>query len=294
MMTDPMSKKANKRKAQNPGGVMTVTEHLNELKKVLITIVMTFVVVMLVGYYFAARFVRMCLDLAEGYTFVQTGPAELLGQYVKMAIILGIVAAVPVAIWQIYRFASPGLKKNESRVFLAVMVSGVAFFLVGATFCVLIVLPFMLQFFLSLNTIDVQGMYSVKEYMSYLYGVIVAFGIIFEIPVLASLLALFGILKPDIMASGRRAVIVLCFIIGAAITPTDVVSQMLVAIPMWLLYEFSIFLVRIIAGVRARRNPETVEKEEERQKEIRTERKNRWERAAAEVNRQQQEKETAN
>lgn len=282
-----MAKQAQKRRAQNPGGVMTVTEHLSELKKVLITIVMTFLVVMLVGYYFAARFVKVCLDLADGYTFVQTGPAELLGQYVKMAVILGFVAATPVAIWQIYRFASPGLKENESRVFLSVMISGVMFFLIGAAFCVWIVLPFMLQFFLTLNTIDVQGMYSVKEYMSYLYGVIVAFGIIFEIPVIASLLALLGVLKSDIMVSGRKLVVVLCFVIGAAITPTDVVSQLLVAIPMWLLYELSIVLVRIIAGARARRSPEAVEKEEERQEEIRAERKSRWERAAAEASRQQ-------
>lgn len=270
---------------------MTVTEHLSELKKVLIIIVATFLIVTVVGYFYASHFVRMCLDLAEGYTFVQIGPAELLGQYMKMAITLGIVVAVPIAIWQIYCFASPGLKKNESRIFLAVMISGAIFFLIGAAFCILIVLPFMLQFFLSLNTINVEGMYSVKEYMSYLYGVIVAFGLIFEIPVIASLLALFGILKPRIMVSGRRLVIVLCFIIGAAITPTDVLSQLLVAIPMWLLYELSIILVRIIAGVRARRDPETVEKEEERQEELRAERKNRWERAAAEANRQQKKEE---
>ena len=281
-------KKAVKKK--NANGVMTMTEHLKELRNVIITIVLTFVVVMLVGYYYAPDFVKMCLDLAEGYSFVQTGPAELLGQYVKMAIILGAVAAVPVAIWQIYRFASPGLKKNESRAFLSVMLAGVLFFLIGAAFCIMIVLPFMLQFFLSLNTIEIEGMYSVKEYMSYMYGVIVAFGVIFEIPVLASLLALTGILKPQVMVSGRRLVIVINFIVGAAITPTDVMSQLLVAIPMCLLYEVSIVFVRIITKARALRNPDAVEKAENRQEEIRAERKLRWERAAAEVEHQDQEK----
>lgn len=270
---------------------MTMTEHLKELRKVIVSIAAAFVIVMLVGYYFAPDFVKMCLDLADGYTFVQTGPAELLGQYVLMSVILGIVAAVPVAIWQIYRFASPGLKKKESRTFLSVMLAGVLFFFVGAVFCVLIVLPFTLQFFLSLNTIDVQGMYSVKEYMTYMYGVIVAFGIIFEIPVVASLLALLGILKPDVMISGRRLVIVLNFIIGAAITPTDVLSQLLVAIPMCLLYEVSILFVRVIAKARALGAPEEVEKTEARQEEIRAERKSRWERAAAEVEQQDEQKE---
>lgn len=285
-----MAGKKKAKKQKNTGGVMTMTEHLKELRNVIVTIVLTFFVVMLVGYYYAPDFVKMCLDLAEGYSFVQTGPAELLGQYVKMAVILGAVAAIPVAIWQVYRFASPGLKKNESRAFLSVMLAGVAFFLVGAVFCVYIVLPFMLQFFLSLNTIEIEGMYSVKEYMTYMYGVIVAFGVIFEIPVLASLLALTGILKPAIMISGRRLVIVINFIVGAAITPTDVVSQLLVAIPMCLLYEVSIVFVRIIARMRALRNPAGVEKAESRQEEIRAERKRRWEQAAAEVEQQDEEK----
>lgn len=285
-----MAGKKKAKKQKNTNGVMTMTEHLKELRNVIVTIAVTFVVVMLVGYYYAPDFVKMCLDLADGYSFVQTGPAELLGQYVKMAVILGIVAAVPVAIWQIYRFASPGLKKNESRAFLSVMLAGVAFFLVGAVFCVLIVLPFMLQFFLSLNTIEIEGMYSVKEYMTYMYGVIVAFGIIFEIPVIASLLALMGLLKPEHMTSGRRLVIVINFIIGAAITPTDIVSQLLVAIPMCLLYEVSILLVRIIAKARALRSPDAVKKAEDRQEEIRAERKLRWERAAAEVEQQDEEK----
>lgn len=285
-----MAGKKKAKKQKNTNGVMTMTEHLKELRNVIVTIAVTFVVVMLVGYYYAPDFVKMCLDLADGYSFVQTGPAELLGQYVKMAVILGIVAAVPVAIWQIYRFASPGLKKNESRAFLSVMLAGAAFFLVGAVFCVLIVLPFMLQFFLSLNTIEIEGMYSVKEYMTYMYGVIVAFGIIFEIPVIASLLALMGLLKPEHMTSGRRLVIVINFIIGAAITPTDIVSQLLVAIPMCLLYEVSILLVRIIAKARALRSPDAVKKAEDRQEEIRAERKLRWERAAAEVEQQDEEK----
>lgn len=273
------------KKARSPDGTMTISEHLSELRKVLVTVAAVFLLVTLVSYYFAARFVRLCLDLAVGYSFVQTGPAELLAQYVKMAIIVGLVAAVPVAIWQVYRFASPGLTRSESRVFLCVMLSGVFFFLVGAAFCIWIVLPFMLQFFLSLNTIEVAGLYSVKEYMSYLYGVITAFGIIFEIPVIASILALIGVLKPELMVKGRRLVIVICFIVGAAITPTDVLSQLLVAVPMIVLYEVSILLVRLIAKGRSLRNPEEVEQEEARKERMRRERISRWKRAAAQAER---------
>ena len=278
-----MSKKASGKRAVQGGdeGRMSLFEHISELRKCIVIIAAAFFVAAVAGYYFAPRFLRACLDLAVGYTFVQISPAELLGQYLKVSIIIGLVAAVPVFIWQAHRFARPGLKKNEDRVFLSVMLSSVFFFAVGALFCYVIVIPFMLQFFLSLNTIEIEGMYSVKEYVSYMVGVTTAFGIIFEIPVLSSILALIGILKPEMMRKAGRAVIVVCFIIGAAITPTDVVSQLLVAVPMVLLYYLSIFIVAAISRSRERRHPEAAAEEQEENERIRSERRARWERAAA-------------
>ena len=270
-------------KQVKPGGDegrMTLFEHFSELRKCIVIIAAAFFIGAVGGYYFAPRFLRTCLDLAVGYTFVQISPAELLGQYLKVSIIIGLVIAVPVFIWQAHRFARPGLEKNEDRVFLAVMLSSVFFFSVGALFCYLIVIPFMLQFFLSLNTIEIEGMYSVKEYVNYMVGVTVAFGIIFEIPVLSSILALLGILRPEMMRKAGRAVIVVCFIVGAAITPTDVVSQLLVAVPMCLLYYLSIAIVAAIVGARARRHPEAEREQQEENERIRAERRARWERAA--------------
>lgn len=271
---------------------MTLLEHMGELRKCIVIIAAAFLAAALVGYYFAPAFMRLCFSLAEGYTFVQITPAELLGQYVKVGVIIGVVAALPVFIWQAHRFARPGLSPTEDRIFLAVMLSGVAFFAVGAVFCFLIVIPFMLQFFLSLNTIGVQGMYSVKEYMSYFIGVIVAFGIIFEIPVLAGILALLGFLKPEPMKKAARPVIVVCFIIGAAITPTDIASQLLVAVPMCLLYYLSIALVGVIARSRARLHPESVEEEARQDEAEREERRSRWERAKAMAEKQEKQTNT--
>ncbi len=262
-------------------GTMSFFEHMGELRKCIVIIACAFLGASVVGYFFAPQVTRLCLDLAEGYSFVQISPTELLAQYVKVAVILGLVVAIPVFIWQANRFAKPGLKKSEDRIFLGVMLSGVFFFLVGAVFCYTIVAPLMLQFFLSLNTIDIQGLYSVKEYMNYLIGVITAFGIIFEIPVLSCILAFTGLLKPQTMMSGRKIVIVVCFIIGAAITPTDVISQLLVAVPMCLLYYFSILLVKTIARFRREKHPEEAETEEDEMETMKAERKSRWERAVA-------------
>ncbi len=277
------------KKAANPDGSMTLLEHMSELRKCIVIIASSFLVFTAVGYYFAPRFMTLCLRLAKGYTFVQISPQELLGQYVLVGIIVGLVVSIPVFIWQAHRFAKPGLKKSEDRVFLTVMLSGVLFFALGALFCWFIVVPFMLQFFLSLNTIGVAGMYSVKEYMAYLIGVITAFGIIFEIPVLSGILAALGLLKPEPMKKASRVVIVICFIVGAAITPTDVLSQLLVAVPMCLLYYFSIALVGAIAKGRAKRHPEAVEEEAKQEAADRAERRSRWERAQAMAEQQKDE-----
>jgi sec-independent protein translocase protein TatC len=272
-----ITKKAGKEK--NINGTMTVMEHISELRKCLYIIIGTFLITTLASYYFAPKFVRKCLDLAVGYTFVQTSVTELMGQYIKASIICGLVVTAPILIWQIHHFASPGLKKSEDRVFLGVMISGLGFFAIGALFCWVVVVPFTLQFFLSLNTIDVEGMYSVKEYISYLVSMIVAFGIVFEIPVLASILALLGFLKPEPMISARKIVIVSCFVIGAIITPTDVVSQFLVAVPMILLYELSIVMCRVIVKARLKRHPE--EEDDDSEEEMRQERQERWNKATA-------------
>ena len=280
-MARKKSEAAAKSKPVSADGSMTLLEHMSELRKCIVIIAAAFLVGAVAGYAFAPQFIELCFSLAEDYTFVQITPAELLGQYVKVGVIIGLVAAVPVFIWQAHRFAKPGLEKDEDRLFLAVMLSGVFFFALGAVFCFLVVIPFMLRFFLSLNTIGIEGMYSVKEYMSYFIGVIVAFGIIFEIPVLASILALLGFLKPEPMMKALRPVIVICFIVGAAITPTDIMSQLLVAVPMCLLYYISIGLVRMIAKGRAVRHPESAA-EEQRQDELEREaRRARWERAKA-------------
>lgn len=280
-MARPGSRTARGKKAANPTGSMTLLDHMSELRKCLVIIASAFLVSAIVGFYFAPYFLSGCLNMAEGYTFVQISPTELLDQYMVVALVVGLAVTVPVFIWQAHRFAKPGLTKREDRIFLSVMLSGVVLFTLGAVFCYSIVLPFMLQFFLSLNTIDIQGMYSVKEYISYMIGVLIAFGIIFEIPVLSSILAFIGVLRPEPMQKAGRAVIVVCFVIGAIITPTDVVSQFLVAVPMCLLYYLSIAVVRVIAKSRARRHPESAEEEKRQAEANQAERKARWERAQA-------------
>ena len=232
---------------------MTVWDHLRELKNRLLLSLLAFGVLFVICYIFAPSFVTVIMGINEDYIFVQSDVTELLAQYMKVALITALVLDSPIIAWQIYGFASPGLTKSESAKFLGILTGGLAFFAIGACFCYFIVIPFTLSFFYQLNTIGVEQLISVKNFISYIVALLFAFGCIFEMPVIAAILTSIGILKPKGMASARRIVIILCFVIGALITPPDIMSQCMVALPMMLLYEFSILVCKVIYAARRRK-----------------------------------------
>lgn len=232
-------------KKLRPGGSMSLMGHLGELRRRVFITAGIFIAAAIAAYVFAPALVRSILELAVDHQFIQTGVAELLGQYIKISLIAAAAVSIPAALWQFDRFLSPGLTKNEHRVLIAVLISAPVLFFGGAAFCFFIVIPLTLQFFSSINTIGVLGLYSVKEYISYMVAFMLSFGAIFQVPVVSAILTCIGILTPQAMTSAQRIVIVLCFVIGAVITPPDVASQILVAVPMLLLYEFSILICRL-------------------------------------------------
>jgi sec-independent protein translocase protein TatC len=280
-VADPKKTKRKRGKKANPDGTMTLLEHMDELRKSIFIILEVFFVAMIASYFMAPTFIKVAISMAHGYQFVQIGVAELLSQYVKVSVISGIVFTAPVIVWQIHRFASPGLKKAEDRIFLGVMLGGLFFFVLGAVFCYFVAAPLTLQFFLSLNTIDIGGLYSLKDYIGYLVSMIIAFGLVFEMPVLVGILTSIGLLKPATMVSGRRIMIVVIFIIGAAITPPDVASQMLVALPMCVLYELSNIICKIGFKYRQKHHKGNDEDKEADEEVIRKTRANRWAAAKA-------------
>ena len=269
---------------------MPISGHLNELRKCILIIIVTFLVTSVAGYFVAPFLVRYTMDLAQHYRFIQTGVAELMALYIKVGLITGIVATLPVTIWQIDRFLRPGLKKSENRAVLLTMIGGSLLFFGAAAFCIWVIIPFTLSFFLKLNTIGLLGLYSIKEYFSYVLSFIVAFGVIFELPVAVALLTRIGALKPKYMIKGQRIIIVVCFILGAIITPPDVVSQVMVALPMILLYEASIIVCKIIYNRRkAHLAAEGIDLDDTEDKQDK-ERLTRWQAAKAAVEKADREK----
>ena len=268
---------------------MTFTQHLGALKKCLAIMIAVFAVAFVVCYIFAPEIVTFMININKDYTFVQNDVTELLAQYIKVSLIAALVLDSPIIIWQVHSFVSPGLTKSEDAKFLMILLGGLLFFAVGDVFCYKVVIPFTLQFFKGLsnnlaNTAAISALINLKNYISYLIALMLAFGCIFEMPVIAAILASLGLIKPKGMKAARSIVIVLCFVLGAAITPPDIMSQCMVALPMMLLYQVSIWICSFIYNRRRKKliaqgiDPDEDEESDEDSKPV-----SRWASAKAQV-----------
>ncbi len=178
------------------------------------------------------------------------GPAETLWTHFKVAFIAGLFVALPVVLYQIWKFVEPGLLPKERRFALPFVVLSTLMFFLGALFCFFIVLPLALQFLLTFDP-TIQQMPRFSEYADFTLKFLLAFGVIFELPLAMTIAARLGIVTPQFLARNRKYAILINFIIAAILTPTpDVFNQSLMALPMCLLYEVGILAARIVARRR--------------------------------------------
>ena len=176
----------------------------------------------------------------------------------QIALIGGLVLALPVVFYQIWRFVAPGLLAREKRMLVPIVSLSVLCFAIGALIAYWIVLPIGLRFFLALEPPDMTSQWAVDEYISFVLRLLLGFGIVFEMPVLAFFLARIGILTPEYMRHIRRYAVVAIFVIGAIFTPPDPLSQLLMALPLLLLYEISIWVCWLSAPRERREKAEEV------------------------------------
>ena len=235
---------------------MTLSGHLKELRNRLAVCAIVLFATCLVGLYFAEDVVDYLLNIGTqyNYVFVYISPQELLLEYFSIALLIAACVTVPLLLYEAYAFMSPGLMKHEKLFFRIAMICGLTCFVIGVLFAMKIMLPFMLYFLIKISDgTQVSASISVQNYMSFLMTVFVCFGIIFELPVVSVLLTQMGILKSAWMKKGRRPMIVVIFVIAAFITPPDVVSQIMVAIPILGLYELSIILSSLVEWSRRKK-----------------------------------------
>jgi sec-independent protein translocase protein TatC len=188
---------------------------------------------------------------------VFTAPLEFFFTQVKLAGFGGLVAAFPVIAWQIYRFVAPGLYKRERNAFLPFLIASPVLFLMGAALVYFIMLPFVLwyglhQQILGAGNVSVEMLPKVSDYLTLVTTLLLAFGLCFQLPIVLTLLGMAGIVSSEFLRTGRRYALVGVFALAAIVTPPDPFSMISLAIPICLLYEASIWCVRLIELRRAK------------------------------------------
>jgi len=181
---------------------------------------------------------------------IYTAPLEILFTKMKLAGFGAVVVTFPILAWQLYRFVAPGLYRNEKGAFLPFLLAAPLLFLLGAALVYFVMLPFVMWFSLSQQIaaagVSAELLPKVSDYLNLVTALLLAFGLCFQLPVVMTLLGLAGIISSKVMAEGRRYAIVGVVVLAAIVTPPDPISQLMLAIPLVLLYEVSIWCVRLI------------------------------------------------
>ena len=177
---------------------------------------------------------------------IGTNPTEAIVLCIKITITGGIICGSPIVFYQLWRFISPGLYKNEKVFILPVVLASTIFFILGILFSYYLTIPFVLSFLTKFSEGKLEVYYKAGEYLSFLIKLSLAFGIVFELPVLSYVLTKTGLLTPQFLIKNIRYATVIIFIIAAFLTPPDIVSQLFLALPLILLYGISILVSFVV------------------------------------------------
>ncbi len=226
--------------------------HLEELRKRLIYCALAVGIGFVIAYFFSEDLFRVLISplkesLPEGDRLIFTSLPEMFLTYLKTAFIAGILLASPMVFYQLWMFIAPGLYQNEKRYVIPFVIFSTILFIGGALFGYLVVFPFGFKFFLGYANDYVQALPSVKQYFSFSIKLLFAFGIVFELPVIIYFLSRIGIVTPQFLRKNRKYALLLTFVLGAILTPPDVITQCMMAIPLIALYEIGI-IVSVMAG----------------------------------------------
>lgn len=230
--------------------------HLTELRDRLLRAVLAVLVMFIVLFPFANdiyAFVSQPLRdlLPENATMIATEVASPFLTPFKLTLFTALFLAMPYVLFQAWSFIAPGMYRNEKRFAVPVLASSVLLFYCGAAFAYFVVFPLIFAFFTSVGPEDIAIMTDINRYLDFVLKLFFAFGIAFEIPIAALIAIWAGITTPDDLGKKRPYIIVGCFIFGMLLTPPDIISQSLLAIPMWLLFEAGVLAGRVLLRTKS-------------------------------------------
>jgi sec-independent protein translocase protein TatC len=224
--------------------------HLKELRDKILVCVIAVGIAFLVTYYFKERIFLFLMEpfikvMPIKSSFIFTGITEAFVTYFKIAIVSSLFLVLPVILFEFWSFISPGLYEKEKRYVYPFMFWGSLCFLSGMAFCYFVAMPFLYRFFVSYSSEFIIPLPDLKSYMNLTLKMLALFGLVFEIPLIAYYLSKIGIINYSMLASKRRYAILAIFIFSAVIATSDIAGLLMVAVPVWGLYEISIVIAKI-------------------------------------------------
>lgn len=225
---------------------LPITSHLEELRKRLIIVLIVVALSFGVAYNFSEQVLNIIKRPIKDCELIFLSPAEPFFTHLKIGFMVAILISAPFIFYQIWAFVSPGLLQKEKKYTLPVVFFGTLLFILGVLFSYFAMLPLGLQFLLNYKTAGLVARISVGPYVTFFGQMSFLFGLIFELPLVLCFLTKIGIVRPKFLSDVRKYAILVIFIVSAILTPPDVVSQVLMAIPLMILYEISIIGSKII------------------------------------------------
>ena len=226
---------------------LTVLGHLGELRSRLIKCVIAVAITSLISFIFAKQIFNILILPAGGIDLIYIEMTEMIGTYMRVSLASGIILAMPYLIYQVVMYVSPALTRKEKKYVYLILPWVTLMFVGGVVFGYFILVPPATKFLITFGSDIATPQIKIGNYISIITRLLVAIGLVFELPVLTTFLARIGVISPKWLANKRKLAIIFAFILAAIITPTfDPINQSLVAIPLIILYEMSIWLAKLV------------------------------------------------
>lgn len=239
------------------GKEQSLLEHLIELRDRLLRMVVAVLILFLVLFPFSEQIFTVVAEpllalMPEGTSMIATSVTSPFLVPFKLVLLLAVLLAVPYLLHQLWAFVAPGLYSHEKKLAAPLLISSVVLFYCGIAFAYFVVFPLLFAFFIAIAPEGVAVMTDIGQFLDFIIAIFFAFGIAFEVPVATFLLILAGATTADSMAKKRPYIIVAAFVIGMMLTPPDIISQSLLALPMWALFEIGLIMSRIFIKPKPR------------------------------------------